>query len=45
MAGRQFTFPAQMTDQEMETARLELEAELNRLRDHLDGLTGYQDPE
>lgn len=44
MAGRQFTFPPQMTDQEIEAARLELEAELNRLKDHLDGICGYQDP-
>ena len=44
MAGRQFTFPPKMTDREIETARLELEAELNRLRDYLDALCGYQDP-
>jgi len=44
MAGRELSFPPQMTSEQIEAARRELEDELNRLRDHLDRLSGYQDP-
>lgn len=42
--GPEFRYPPDMTPAQKEQARLELEQALNRLKDELDGLTGYQDP-
>lgn len=43
-AGRELRYPPDLSREQLEAARLELERELNRLRDELDQLAGYQDP-
>ena len=43
-AGREFYYPPDLKGPEMEAARQELEDELNRIKDELDAITGYQDP-
>ena len=42
--GRPFIFTGKMSPEQMEEARRDLEREMNRLKDYVDGLTGYQDP-
>ncbi len=43
--GREIYFPADLDKEGMEAARLELERELNRLREELDALCGHRDPD
>lgn len=43
-AGREFHYPPDIRGQEMEAARLELEREMNRIKDDLDAITGYHEP-
>lgn len=42
--GPEFRYPPEMTPEEREEARLELEQSMNQLKDELDAITGYQDP-
>ncbi len=44
-AGHERHYPPDLKGQAMETARQELEQELNRLRDDLDAITGYREPD
>lgn len=44
MVGRELRYPRHLSHQEMEDARLELETELNRIRDEVDQLCGYKEP-
>ncbi|MBI4797489.1 MAG: lysophospholipid acyltransferase family protein [Desulfarculus sp.] len=43
--GRELRYPAHLDKEEMEAARQELERELNRLKDQLDGLCGLREPD
>lgn len=45
MIGPALRYPRKMTPDQMEQARLELESELNRIKDQVDAACGYQDPE
>jgi hypothetical protein len=44
MCGREFHYPEHLNKEEMEAARQELEQELNRIKDELDRLCGFQEP-
>lgn len=43
VCGRELRYPAHLDKEEMEAARQELERELNRLKDELDGLCGLRE--
>ena len=44
LAGRELRYPAEMTPDQMEEARLELEEELKRITGEVDRLAGFDDP-
>ncbi|MFH1033720.1 MAG: lysophospholipid acyltransferase family protein [Pseudomonadota bacterium] len=44
MAGRERHYPPHLGKEEMEAARLELEQELNRIKDELDRICGFAEP-
>ncbi|BEQ15024.1 hypothetical protein FAK_20900 [Desulfoferula mesophila] len=43
-AGREFRYPPDIKGEAMEAALRELQDELNRVKDELDAISGYQDP-
>ena len=43
-AGKEFHYPPDIKGEALERARQELEEEMNRVKDELDAITGYEDP-